>query len=66
MILGQAILFLSIASMLVGFITALSSSMRQKPTLVVPMKPLAALPGILFLMFQYPLLKEMISSTIDT
>ncbi|KAG2334723.1 hypothetical protein Bca52824_005903 [Brassica carinata] len=63
MILGQAILFLSIASMLVGFITALSSSMRQKPTLVVPMKPLAALPGILFLMFQYPLLKEMISST---
>ncbi|CAN6805245.1 unnamed protein product, partial [Brassica oleracea] len=63
MIFGLAILFFSIASMLVGFITALSSTMRQKPTLVVPMKPLAALPVLLFLMFQYPLLKEMISST---
>ncbi|XP_033144946.1 uncharacterized protein LOC103856829 [Brassica rapa] len=63
MIFGLAILFFSIASLLVGFITALSSTMRQKPTLVVPMKPLAALPVLLFLMLQYPLLKEMISST---
>ncbi|VVB13237.1 unnamed protein product [Arabis nemorensis] len=63
MILGLAILFFSIASMLVAFITALSSSMRQRPSLVVPMKPLASLPGLLFLMLQYPLLKEMISST---
>ncbi|EFH49425.1 hypothetical protein ARALYDRAFT_908361 [Arabidopsis lyrata subsp. lyrata] len=63
MILGQSILFISIASMLVSFITSLSASMRHRPTLVVPLKPLASFPSILFLMLQYPLLKEMISST---
>lgn len=63
MILGLAILFFSIGSMLIGFMTALSSTMRQERMLVVPLKPLASLPGLLFLMLQYPLLKEMISST---
>lgn len=63
MILGLSILFISIAAMLVAFITALSASMRHRPLLVVPMKPLASLPAVLFLMLQYPLLKEMISST---
>lgn len=63
MILGLAILFFSIASMLLAFITALSSSMRQRPSLVYPLKPLASVPGLLFFMLQYPLLKEMISST---
>ncbi|AED90776.1 Ankyrin-repeat containing protein [Arabidopsis thaliana] len=63
MILGQSILFISIASMLVAFITSLSASMRHKPALVYPLKPLASFPSLLFLMLQYPLLKEMISST---
>uniref|UniRef100_A0A1J3J3P8 Ankyrin repeat-containing protein n=1 Tax=Noccaea caerulescens TaxID=107243 RepID=A0A1J3J3P8_NOCCA len=63
MILGLTILCISIASMLVSYITALSSSMRQERMLVVPLKPLAGLPGVLFLMLQYPLLKEMVSST---
>ncbi|CAL9229170.1 unnamed protein product [Arabidopsis halleri] len=63
MILGQSILFISIASMLVAFITSLSASMRHRPALVYPLKPLASFPSLLFLMLQYPLLKEMISST---
>ncbi|CAH2074136.1 unnamed protein product [Thlaspi arvense] len=63
MILGLTILFISIASMLVAFITAVSASMRQRPKLVIPLKPLASFPALLFLMFQFPLLKEMISST---
>ncbi|XP_010423545.1 PREDICTED: uncharacterized protein LOC104708649 [Camelina sativa] len=63
MILGQSILFISIASMLVAFITSLSASMRERPLLVVPFKPLASVPAFLFLMLQYPLLNEMISST---
>ncbi|EOA22962.1 hypothetical protein CARUB_v10003702mg [Capsella rubella] len=63
MILGLSILFISIASMLVAFITALSASMRKRPLLVVPMKPLASVPAFLFLMLQLPLLKEMICST---
>ncbi|XP_019089986.1 PREDICTED: uncharacterized protein LOC104737837 [Camelina sativa] len=63
MILGQSILFISIASMLLAFITSVSASMRERPLLVVPLKPLASVPAFLFLMLQYPLLNEMISST---
>ncbi|CAA7041815.1 unnamed protein product [Microthlaspi erraticum] len=63
MIVGLIMLSISISTMLVAFITALSASMRARPMLVVPMKPIAGLPTILFLMLQYPLLKEMISST---
>ncbi|VVB13238.1 unnamed protein product [Arabis nemorensis] len=63
MILGLTILFIAIAAMLVSFTTALFTSMRQKPILSVSVVPLAYLPAVLFLMLQYPLLKEMISFT---
>ncbi|KAG7549501.1 PGG domain [Arabidopsis thaliana x Arabidopsis arenosa] len=63
MILALTILVMAIAAMLIAFTTALFTSMRQKPVLVISVVPLAYLPGVLFLMMQYPLLKEMISFT---
>ncbi|KAL1207480.1 Ankyrin repeat-containing protein ITN1 [Cardamine amara subsp. amara] len=63
MILGLSIMFFSIAAMLVAFSTALFTMVGKMPLLVIPVLPLACLPVTLFVMFQYPLLKEMISST---
>lgn len=63
MLLALTILFVAITSMLIAFTTALFTSMRQKPVLVISVVPLAYLPAVLFLMMQYPLLKEMISFT---
>ncbi|VVA99587.1 unnamed protein product [Arabis nemorensis] len=63
MILGLSIMFFSIAAMLVAFSTALFTMLRKTPLLVIPVLPLACLPATLFVLLQYPLLKEMISST---
>ncbi|EOA34194.1 hypothetical protein CARUB_v10021703mg, partial [Capsella rubella] len=63
MILGLSIMFFSIAAMLVAFSTALFTMLRKMPLLVIPVLPLACLPVTIFVMLQYPLLKEMISST---
>lgn len=63
MILGLSIMFFSIAAMLVAFSTALFTMLRKMPLLVIPVLPLACLPAALFVLLQYPLLGEMISST---
>ncbi|XP_019084388.1 PREDICTED: ankyrin repeat-containing protein ITN1-like [Camelina sativa] len=63
MILALTILFIAIAAMLIAFTTALFASMRKRPILVVSVVPLAYIPGVLFLILQYSLFKEMISFT---
>lgn len=63
MILALTILLIAIAAMLAAFTTSLFTSMRQKPELVVSIVPIAYIPGLLFLMMHYPLLKEMVSFT---
>ncbi|XP_019058406.1 PREDICTED: uncharacterized protein LOC104816462 [Tarenaya hassleriana] len=63
MIFGLSTLFVSVAAMLVAFSTALFTTLHEAPLLVIPVLPLACLPASLFVMLQFPLLKEMISST---
>ncbi|VVB13229.1 unnamed protein product [Arabis nemorensis] len=62
MIAGLSILFISIAAMLIAFSSALFT-MFGKKWIVAPTFLLACLPAMLFVLLQYPLLKEMIFST---
>ncbi|EOA20128.1 hypothetical protein CARUB_v10000416mg [Capsella rubella] len=62
MIAGLSILFVSIAAMLIAFLSALFTTFDKK-WIVAPTILLACLPVLLFVKLQYPLLKEMILST---
>ncbi|XP_010552927.1 PREDICTED: uncharacterized protein LOC104823186 [Tarenaya hassleriana] len=63
MIAGLSTQFISVAAMLVAFSTALFTMLEEMPKLAIPVLPLTCLPTALFVMFQYPLLKEFIAST---
>lgn len=63
MIAGLSILFVSIAAMLVAFSSALFTMMQNEKWIVAPTILLACSPALLFVLLQYPLLKEMIFST---
>ncbi|XP_023637224.1 uncharacterized protein LOC17881201 isoform X2 [Capsella rubella] len=62
MIAGLSTLFISIAAMLMAFSSALFTMLDDK-WIVPPTILLACLPALLFVLLQYPLLKEMIFST---
>ncbi|KAH0904850.1 LOW QUALITY PROTEIN: hypothetical protein HID58_044353 [Brassica napus] len=63
MIAGLSILFVSIAAMLVAFSSALFTMFYDEKWIVPPTTLLACFPALLFVLLQYPLLKEMIFST---
>ncbi|KAJ4908822.1 Ankyrin repeat family protein [Raphanus sativus] len=67
MITGLSILFVSIAAMLVAFSSALFTMLSDRHDnekwIVSPTILLACFPALLFVLLQYPLLKEMIFST---
>ncbi|XP_010520659.1 PREDICTED: uncharacterized protein LOC104799718 [Tarenaya hassleriana] len=63
LILGLLTLFISIATMLAAFSAALLTIVSKAPSIVVPVMPLVGVPALLFMLMQYPLLKEMVSST---
>ncbi|XP_020876193.1 uncharacterized protein LOC9309228 [Arabidopsis lyrata subsp. lyrata] len=63
MIAGLSILFVSIGAMLIAFSSALFTMMDKEKWIVAPTILLACLPALLFVLLQYPLLKEMIFST---
>ncbi|XP_010490983.1 PREDICTED: uncharacterized protein LOC104768662 [Camelina sativa] len=63
MIAGLSILFVSIAAMLMAFSSALFTMMDKEKWIVAPTILLACSPALLFVLLQYPLLKEMIFST---
>lgn len=65
MIAGLSILFVSIAAMLVAFSSALFTMLSDdnEKWIVSPTILLACFPALLFVLLQYPLLKEMIFST---
>ncbi|KAL9809314.1 putative ankyrin repeat-containing domain, PGG domain, ankyrin repeat-containing domain superfamily [Arabidopsis thaliana] len=62
MIAGLSTLFVSIAAMLVAFSSALFTIFND-PWIVAPTIFFACFPALLFVMIQYPLLKELIFST---
>ncbi|ESQ40378.1 hypothetical protein EUTSA_v10012899mg [Eutrema salsugineum] len=62
MIAGLSILFVSIAAMLIAFSSALCTMIGER-WIVAPTILLACFPALLFVLLQYPLLKEMIFST---
>ncbi|KAJ0235178.1 PGG domain-containing protein [Hirschfeldia incana] len=63
MIAGLSILFVSIAAMLIAFSSALFTMFDNTNWIVPPTILLACFPASLFVLLQYPLLKEMIFST---
>ncbi|KAL0708984.1 hypothetical protein Bca4012_015962 [Brassica carinata] len=63
MIAGLSILFVSIAAMLIAFSSALFTMFEDEKWIVPPTILLACFPALLFVLLQYPLLKEMIFST---
>ncbi|XP_009130833.2 uncharacterized protein LOC103855580 [Brassica rapa] len=63
MIAGLSILFVSIAAMLIAFSSALFTMFDDEKWIVPPTILLACYPALLFVLLQYPLLKEMIFST---
>ncbi|ANM70926.1 Ankyrin repeat family protein [Arabidopsis thaliana] len=63
MITGLSILFVSIAAMLIAFSLVLITMMNKGKWIVAPTILCACLPALLFVLLQYPLLKEMIFST---
>ncbi|XP_010558254.1 PREDICTED: uncharacterized protein LOC104826965 [Tarenaya hassleriana] len=63
MIAGLSILFVSIAAMLIAFSSALFTTLNQSSWIVAPVILVACLPALLFVLLQYPSLKEMIEST---
>ncbi|XP_013651756.1 uncharacterized protein LOC106356567 [Brassica napus] len=63
MIAGLSILFVSIAAMLVAFSSALFTIFNNSKWIIPPTILLACFPALLFVLLQYPLLKEMIIST---
>jgi len=63
MITGLSILFVSIAAMLIAFSLVLITMMNRGKWIVAPTILCACLPALLFVLLQYPLLKEMIFST---
>ncbi|XP_010490992.1 PREDICTED: uncharacterized protein LOC104768664 isoform X2 [Camelina sativa] len=63
MIAGLSILFVSIAAMLIAFSSVLFTMMDKENWIVAPTILCTCSPALLFVLLQYPLLKEMIFST---
>ncbi|ONI21706.1 hypothetical protein PRUPE_2G082700 [Prunus persica] len=63
MIIGLSTLFISIATMMVAFSSALFIMIHEQSWIVIPMIFLASVPVTLFIWMQFPLLVEMYIST---
>nr|XP_028952746.1 uncharacterized protein LOC108172301 [Malus domestica] len=63
MIIGLSTLFISIATMMVAFSSALFIMLQDKPWITYPIIFLASVPVILFIWMQFPLLVEIFVST---
>ncbi|BFG21061.1 hypothetical protein CerSpe_073350 [Prunus speciosa] len=63
MIIGLSTLFISIATMMVAFSSALFIMIHEQLWIVIPMILLASVPVTLFIWMQFPLLVEMYIST---
>ncbi|KAM1204011.1 hypothetical protein ACFX2J_019754 [Malus domestica] len=63
MIIGLSTLFISVATMMVAFSSAIFLMLRDKSSISTPIISLAGVPVILFVWMQFPLLLEIIVST---
>ncbi|XP_021825764.1 ankyrin repeat-containing protein NPR4-like [Prunus avium] len=65
MIIGLSTLFISIASMMVAFCSALFLMLHERLWIVIPIIFLASIPVTLFIWMQFPLLVEIFISTFE-
>ncbi|CAL9004426.1 unnamed protein product [Prunus brigantina] len=63
MIIGLSTLFLSIATMMVAFCSALFLMLHERLQIIIPIIFLASIPVALFIRMQFPLLVEIFNST---